>query len=67
MLYEVKRSQSVGRPNDAGTKQQRETDKVSPATPSQVGHEREADELRIPTPTTTEADPAVLTGLPPRR
>ncbi|KAE9355583.1 hypothetical protein PR003_g2762 [Phytophthora rubi] len=67
LLYEVKRSQSVGRPNDAGAKQQRETDKVSPATPSQVGHEREADELRIPTPTTTEADPAVLTGLPPRR
>ncbi|KAE9336451.1 hypothetical protein PF008_g13008 [Phytophthora fragariae] len=65
VLHQVRRSQSVGLPHDAGTKQPREADKVSPVTPSQVGRGREADELRTPTPTTAEADPAARTGLSP--
>ncbi|KAE9089682.1 hypothetical protein PF005_g21848 [Phytophthora fragariae] len=62
---QVRRSQSVGRPHDIRDEQPREAGKVSPATPSPVGRGREADELRTPTPTTTEADPAVRTGLSP--
>ncbi|KAE8915969.1 hypothetical protein PF010_g30396 [Phytophthora fragariae] len=65
VLHQVRRSQSVGRPHDIRDEQPREAGKVSPATPSPVGRGREADELRTPTPTTTEADPAVRTGLSP--
>ncbi|KAE8887767.1 hypothetical protein PF003_g28000 [Phytophthora fragariae] len=65
VLHQVRRSQSVGRPHDARDEQPREAGKVSPATPSPVGRGREADELRTPTPTTTEADPAARTGLSP--